>query len=412
MSDNKRRFNPKPLLKSDDDKRDDDSQESSRSSKSKGRGGSSSRVKKSGGRDQRTSGGEKRSGGRAERGSSRTERSGGRTERSGARTDRSSSRTERGGGRTERPTSRTERSGAKTSRPTRSRPSQDIEPFAKKDDRKSAKKGKGKSFRSKGSLTSPKTASQEPHVKEEMRINKFIAHAGLCSRREADNFISAGRVKVNGEVVTELGSKVKKADKVVVDGQELSLEPFIYILLNKKSGTITTTDDEKDRSTVMDTIETATGYRVYPAGRLDRNTQGLLILTNDGDLAHRLMHPSYQVKKTYLVTPNRILTDEEVDKLREGVDLEDGFIKPHSVKRDPLHEEKIIISVFEGRNHLIRRMIDHIGAVVERLKRVKYAGLSEKDLTTGRWRYLQQNEINNLRRLVKLDTLDFNKEEA
>lgn len=394
MSDNKRRFNPKPLLKSDDDKRDDDSIESSRSSKSKSKSGSG-RVKKSGGRDQRKSGGQ---------------RSGG-DKRSSSRTDRSTSRTERSGGRTERSTSRTERSGAKTTRPKPSKSTQN-EPFAKKEDRQSPKKGKRKSFRSKGSLTNPKTASQEPHVKEEMRINKFIAHAGLCSRREADNFISAGRVKVNGKVVTELGSKVKKADKVEVDGQQLSLEPFIYILLNKKSGTITTTDDEKDRSTVMDTIETATGYRVYPAGRLDRNTQGLLILTNDGDLAHRLMHPSFQVKKTYLVTPNRILTDEEVERLREGVDLEDGFIKPHSVKRDPLHEDKIIISVFEGRNHLIRRMVDHIGADVERLKRIKYAGLSEKDLTVGRWRYLQQNEINNLRRLVKLDTLDFNKEEA
>lgn len=381
MSDNKRRFNPKPLLKSDDDKRDDDSGES-RSSKSKGRGGSSSRVKKSGGRDQRKSGGQR-----------------------GGGEKRSS------GGRSERPTSRTERSGPKTQRPKPSRSTQS-EPFSKKDDRSSSKKGKRKSFRSKGSLMNPKTASQEPHVKEEMRINKFIAHAGLCSRREADEYISAGRVKVNGKVVTELGSKVKKADKVAVDGQELSLEPFIYILLNKKSGTITTTDDERDRSTVMDTIETATGYRVYPAGRLDRDTQGLLILTNDGDLAHRLMHPSFQVKKTYLITPNRILTEEEVERLREGVDLEDGFIKPHSVKRDPLHEDKIIISVFEGRNHLIRRMVDHIGADVVKLKRIKYAGLSEKDLTIGRWRYLQQNEINNLRRLVKLDTLDFNKEEA
>lgn len=395
MSDNKRRFNPKPLLKSDDEKRDDDSNESSRSSKSKSKSGSG-RVKKSGGRDQRKSGSQR----------------GGGDKRSSSRTDRSTSRTERSGGRTERSTSRTERSGAKTTRPKPSRSAKSTEPFAKKEDRQSPKKGKRKSFRSKGSLTNPKTASQEPHVKEEMRINKFIAHAGLCSRREADNFISAGRVKVNGKVVTELGSKVKKADKVEVDGQQLSLEPFIYILLNKKSGTITTTDDEKDRSTVMDTIETATGYRVYPAGRLDRNTQGLLILTNDGDLAHRLMHPSFQVKKTYLVTPNRILTDEEVERLREGVDLEDGFIKPHSVKRDPLHEDKIIISVFEGRNHLIRRMVDHIGADIERLKRIKYAGLSEKDLTVGRWRYLQQNEINNLRRLVKLDTLDFNKEEA
>jgi len=265
-----------------------------------------------------------------------------------------------------------------------------------------------RSKRAEGTMKNPRTAPQRPQAEEDMRINKFIAHAGLCSRRDADDYVSAGKVKVNGKVVAELGSKVKKSDTVVVDGQTLSLEPFVYILLNKSSGSITTTDDERDRKTVMDTIEDATGNRVYPVGRLDRKTMGLLLLTNDGDLAHRLMHPSYQVKKTYLVQPNRVLTEEEMLGLREGVDLEDGFIKPDSVSRDPFKADSIIISVFEGRNHLIRRMVDHIGADVIKLKRIKYAGIDEKDLKVGRWRYLRTTEINNLRKLVKLDTLEFN----
>lgn len=265
-----------------------------------------------------------------------------------------------------------------------------------------------RSKRAEGTMKNPRTAPQRPQAEKEMRINKYIAHAGLCSRRDADKYVEAGKVKVNGKVVTELGSKIKTTDSVVVDGQTLSLEPFVYILLNKSSGSITTTDDERDRETVMDTIEDATGYRVYPVGRLDRKTMGLLLLTNDGDLAHRLMHPSFKVKKTYLVQPNRILTEEEMQRLEEGVDLEDGFAKPDMVKRDPFRADSIIISVFEGRNHLIRRMIDHIGADVTKLKRIQYAGLQEKDLKVGRWRYLRTEEINDLRKLVKLDTLEFN----
>ena len=277
--------------------------------------------------------------------------------------------------------------------------------------RKRTSSPSGKRVRSKraeGTLKNPRTAPQKPQAEEEMRINKFIAHAGLCSRRTADDFVAAGKVKVNGQVVTELGTKVNKSDTVVVDGQTLSLEPFVYILLNKSSGSITTTDDERDRRTVMDTIEDATGNRVYPVGRLDRKTMGLLLLTNDGDLAHRLMHPSYKVKKTYLVQTNRVLTEQEVLGLREGVDLEDGFIKPESVTRASQKADSIIITVYEGRNHLIRRMVDHIGADVVNLKRIYYAGLHEKDLKVGRWRYLRTDEINNLRKLVKLDTLEFN----
>ncbi len=262
------------------------------------------------------------------------------------------------------------------------------------------------------SIASPDKVAQKEYLRDNVRLNKFIAHAGFCSRREADEYIEAGKVKVNGKVVNELGAKVKKSDRVEVDGQKLSLEPFVYILLNKGRDTISTTDDEKDRNTVMDAIEGATGQRVYPVGRLDRNTMGLLVLTNDGDLAHRLMHPSYRVKKTYEVTTSRLISDEEIENLRTGITLEDGPVQPAKVSRSATEYKGLIITVFEGRNHLIRRMIGHLGADVDKLKRIRYAGLNDRDLRTGRWRYLKQKEINDLRRLVKLDTLDFNKGET
>ena len=268
---------------------------------------------------------------------------------------------------------------------------------------------KGKKPRSASSQIPSQRVEQDDYLREEIRLNKYIAHAGLCSRREADEYIEQGKVKVNGVVVTELGTKVKSTDNVVVEKQKLSLEPFVYILLNKGRDTISTTDDEKDRNTVVDAIEGATGHRVYPVGRLDRNTMGLLILTNDGDLAHRLMHPSYKVKKTYEVTSSRKLSDEELERLRAGVTLEDGPVNPTSVQRDPVDPYVINITVLEGRNHLIRRMIGHLGADVSKLVRTRYAGLTEKNTRIGRWRFLKQKEINDLRRLVKLDALSFNK---
>ncbi len=254
----------------------------------------------------------------------------------------------------------------------------------------------------------PNEANQDYARDEEIRINKFIAHAGFCSRREADDYVEAGKVKVNGEVVTEHGTKVTREDEVEVDGQTLSLEPFVYILLNKPKDTITTTDDPRDRDTVMDKIEDATGKRVYPVGRLDRHTMGLLILTNDGDLAHRLMHPSYKVRKTYEVEISRFLTDDELDQLLRGIQLEDGQAKVHELSR-LRGRDGILLSIFEGRNRLVRRMIEYFGAEVTKLKRVEYAGLTLKNVKMGRWRYLRQKEINGLRKLVKLDTLDFNR---
>lgn len=267
-----------------------------------------------------------------------------------------------------------------------------------------SKKGSEKKFRE-----NPNEISQNYTDSDKIRLNKFIAHSGLCSRREADQMISDGKVVVNGKKVTELGVFVKRTDKVVVDGQQISLEPFVYILLNKPKDTISTTSDEKDRKTVLDQIEDATGYRVYPVGRLDRNTTGLLILTNDGDLTHRLMHPSYKVRKTYKVQSKRVLSDDELLQFRSGIELEDGVAKAHNIKRAFEDPSIFTLSVFEGRNRLIRRMVEAFGTEVEKLKRTEYAALNLKGVNMGRWRFLRQKEINNLRKLVKLDALDFNK---
>ena len=276
------------------------------------------------------------------------------------------------------------------------------------------KSGRGPSRRKKESEkkksgTSPNRVDQNYSQEEEIRINKFIAHAGLCSRREADQYITDGLVKVNGKTITEMGTKVRRQDVIEVNGQKIQLEPFVYLLLNKPKNTITTTDDEKGRNTVLDEVENATGARVYPVGRLDRNTTGLLILTNDGDLAHRLMHPSYSVRKTYEVETERILTDEELSMFKTGIPLEDGDAKGHNVKRFMDAPKIFQLSVFEGRNRLIRRMVEHFGTEVTKLKRIEYAGLNLKGVKVGRWRYLRQKGVNNIRELVKLETLDFKK---
>lgn len=271
-----------------------------------------------------------------------------------------------------------------------------------------SKDGKRK-HKNKADNKKAQTVDQNYSQDEKIRLNKFIAHAGFCSRREADEYISAGKVMINGQVTTELGTKVRRKDSVVVDGQNLSLEPFVYLLLHKSKDVITTTDDEKDRTTVMDQIEDATGYRVYPVGRLDRNTTGLLILSNDGDLAHRLMHPSYSVRKTYQITTDKPLTEAQLEAYLKGIELEDGVAKGYNITQFMDDPNTFEMSVFEGRNRLIRRMVEFHGTVVTKLKRIEYAGLTLKDVPMGRWRFLRQNEINNLRKLVKLDTLDFNK---
>lgn len=274
---------------------------------------------------------------------------------------------------------------------------------------KGRKPGNNKNRKQSKKKGAPNEVDQNYSKTEEIRLNKFIAHAGLCSRREADTYIADGKVRVNGKKVTEMGFKVRRMDNVEVDGQSIKLEPFVYLLLNKPRNTITTTDDERGRNTVLDEIENATGYRVYPVGRLDRNTTGLLILTNDGDLAHRLMHPSYKVKKTYEVETKRKLNEKELAAYQSGVELEDGVAKGFGITDYQDVKNTFVISVYEGRNRLIRRMVEFHGTEVTKLKRIEYAGLNLKDVAVGRWRFLRQNEINDLRKLVKLDTLDFNK---
>lgn len=250
----------------------------------------------------------------------------------------------------------------------------------------------------------PHAVDQNYSEEEKIRLNKFIAHCGFCSRRKADDYIAAGKVEVNGEVVTQMGVKVQRTDEVIVEGQRLSLEKFVYILLNKPKDTITTTDDPRNRDTVMDKIEDATGKRVYPVGRLDRHTMGLLLLTNDGDLANRLMHPNYEVRKTYEVETERKLKDDELQKLAGGIELEDGHARAHNLTRTP---NGFVLSIFEGRNRLVRRMVEYFGTQVTKLKRIDYAGLTLENVKMGRWRYLRKNEINALRKLVKLKPLNF-----
>jgi 23S rRNA pseudouridine2605 synthase len=209
-------------------------------------------------------------------------------------------------------------------------------------------------------------------------------------------------VHVNGKVVTELGYQVNPGDLITVSGQRIEPEPFVYILMNKPRDTITTTSDEKGRKTVIDLVEHATGQRVYPVGRLDRNTTGLILLTNDGDLANRLMHPSYKVRKVYDVETSRILTDDELGMLRTGIPLEDGPAKAYRITRHPQFLNVVTLSMHEGRNRIVRRMMEALGVEVLSLDRVGYGPLQKKGLRVGRWRNLRKAEINELRRMVRL----------
>jgi 23S rRNA pseudouridine2605 synthase len=242
-----------------------------------------------------------------------------------------------------------------------------------------------------------------PPLKGVVRLNRFIAQAGLCSRRTADEWIVAGRVTVNGEVTKEMGTKVDTVkDLIEVDGRPIQPQGLIYVLLNKPRDTITTTDDERDRRTVMDLLDAKVRMKgVVPVGRLDRNTTGVLILTNDGDLTHRLMHPRYEVEKLYQIEVDRSVSAEDLERLLTGVDLEDGPAKADQVTfLDAPH--RVGMSLHEGRNRQVRRMFEALGYEVQKLERVSYAGLSTEGLGRGKWRLLEPHEVNHLRRSVKL----------
>lgn len=240
-----------------------------------------------------------------------------------------------------------------------------------------------------------------PQATGEIRLNKYLADSGICSRREADDLILAGAVTVNGEVVTELGTKVKTTDKVIYGGQTLNREKLRYVLLNKPKGVITTSDDPYERHTVMDLVEGACQERIYPVGRLDRNTIGLLLLTNDGELAKTLTHPSHNVKKLYHVTLNKPLTETDFEKIEKGLMLEDGPIevdKIDYVTDDPTMRE-VGVEIHSGRNHIVRRIFESLGYEVIKLDRVMLAGLTKQNLPRGHWRFLTSAEISMLKRI-------------
>ncbi|MGL4596877.1 MAG: pseudouridine synthase, partial [Bacteroidia bacterium] len=235
-----------------------------------------------------------------------------------------------------------------------------------------------------------------------VRLNRFISNTGLCSRREADDLITAGVIKINGKIVSELGTKVMPGDVVHYGDQLLRSERKAYILLNKPKDFITTTDDEEGRRTVLDLVDGAVEERLYPVGRLDRNTTGLLLLTNDGEIAERLMHPRYGIRKIYQVSLDRPLHKDDFEKIANGVELEDGPIKPDEISYvgDGDDRREVGVIIHSGRNRIVRRIFESMGYEVERLDRVSYAGLTKKDLPRGRWRHLTTYEVNMLKMLL------------
>ncbi|HEX9952693.1 MAG TPA: pseudouridine synthase [Rubricoccaceae bacterium] len=244
---------------------------------------------------------------------------------------------------------------------------------------------------------------------EPVRLNRLLARAGVASRREADAVIAAGRVRVNGAVVTEMGVQVGPTDAVTVDGHPVGPVGLTYILMNKPTGAITTTSDERDRKTVMDLLDLPRHERegLFPVGRLDRNTSGALLLTTDGDLAHRLMHPRYETVKTYLCATERPLTDDDLDRLTRGVMLDDGLARADNAQFVSPDRTVVALGLHEGRNRQVRRMIEALGTRVAALERIAYAGLTLEGLRRGKWRRLQPHEINALRRKVKLKAIVF-----
>ncbi len=244
-----------------------------------------------------------------------------------------------------------------------------------------------------------------PIVKDDglIRLNRYIANAGICSRRKADELIAAGVVSVNGEPVTSLGTKVDPTkDTIRYNGETLKREKMVYVLLNKPKDYITTTDDPQERKTVMSLVEKASRERIYPVGRLDRNTTGLLLMTNDGDLADKLAHPRNDITKIYQVELNKNLSQGDLNKIGFGLELEDGFIKPDVVTYiTGGAKNEIGVQIHSGKNRIVRRIFEHLGYDVVKLDRTVYAGLTKKDLGRGRWRYLEEKEVSQLKQLMK-----------
>ena len=243
--------------------------------------------------------------------------------------------------------------------------------------------------------------ASEPSEPGEIRLNRFIANAGICSRREADELIIAGVISINGEIVTELGTKVKPGDNVKYHDQSLKTEKLVYVLLNKPKDYITTTDDPEERRTVMSLVHDAGKERIVPVGRLDRNTTGLLLITNDGELTKRLTHPSGNIKKLYQVELDKNLTQTDMLKAAEGIELEDGVVSFDEIQYASPDDKSIVgVELHSGKNRIVRRIFESMGYEVRKLDRTTFAGLTKKDLPRGRWRYLTEMEINMLKMLT------------
>jgi 23S rRNA pseudouridine2605 synthase len=242
-----------------------------------------------------------------------------------------------------------------------------------------------------------KMAASEKKNTSEIRLNRYIANAGICSRREADDLIKAGEIKVNGNIITEMGYQVKPGDIVKYGNRKLNREKMVYVLVNKPKDFITTTEDPEERKTVMDLVKNACEERIYPVGRLDRNTTGLLLLTNDGELADKLTHPSNEVEKLYQVEIDKPLTQEHFDQILKGVTLEDGEIKADDLGIVTPDGMVIGIKIHSGRNRIVRRMFESLGYEVLKLDRTTFAGLTKKDLPRGSWRFLNEKEVVKLK---------------
>ena len=260
-----------------------------------------------------------------------------------------------------------------------------------------------------------RTADYDPHAKysmkkrieykedhidpnEPLRLNKFLANAGVCSRREADEFIQAGVVTVNGQVVTELGTKVLRTDEVKFHDQPVTIEKKVYVLLNKPKDYVTTVDDPQQRKTVMDLVKDACPERIYPVGRLDRNTMGVLLLTNDGELACKLTHPKFLKKKVYHVYLDKNLTAHDMQQIADGITLEDGEVHADAIEyADDNDKSQVGIEIHSGKNRIVRRIFESLGYHVTKLDRVMFAGLTKKNLRRGDWRYLTEKEVDMLR---------------
>ena len=235
------------------------------------------------------------------------------------------------------------------------------------------------------------------HLETELRLNRYIAKGGVCSRRDADALITAGRVKVNGEVVQQVGVKVKRTDKVEVDDQVIVPERKVYLVLNKPKDYVTTVEDPLERKTVMSLIEGACKERVYPIGRLDRQTTGVLLFTNDGDLAKKLTHPKYNQKKIYHVFLDKVAQPGDLETIRNGITLDDGFVQADDVRVADDDRTQVGIEIHSGRNRIVRRIFEHLGYQILRLDRVFFAGITKKNLPRGHWRFLTEDEVNILK---------------